>query len=99
MNEQTKGFSPDWLIPPGATIADLLQERGWKQTEFASRIDFSPKHVNLLIKGEVMINEEIALKLERVLGSTVGFWLTREARYREAFRSIPTAFQNSSRVL
>ena len=84
MDDKEKSFSPDWLIPPGTTIADLLKERGWKQTEFALRIGFTPKHVNLLIKGMVTINEEIALKLERVLGSTVGFWLTREARYREA---------------
>ncbi len=85
MADDLKHFSPDWLVPPpGATIADLLEERGWTQTEFALRTDFSPKHVNLLIKGKVAINEEIALKLERVLGGSVGFWLKREARYREA---------------
>lgn len=84
MDNGAKKFIPDWFIPPGATIADLLKERGWKQTEFALRIGFTPKHVNLLIKGKVAINEAIALKLERVLGGTVGFWLTREIRYREA---------------
>jgi addiction module HigA family antidote len=84
MNDEAKKFTPDWVIPPGATIADLLQERGWTQVEFASRIDYTPKHVNLLIKGKESINEETALRLERVLGSSVGFWLTLEARYREA---------------
>lgn len=84
MIDEMKGFIPDWLIPPpGTTIADLLEERGWTQKELASRLDCTPKHVNLLIKGNVSINEEMALKLERVLGSTVGFWLSREARYRE----------------
>ena len=82
--ELTRTFSPDWVIPPGATIADLLEERGWSQTEFASRIEYTKKHINLLIQGKVSLTEEAAIKLERVLGSTVYFWLNREALYREA---------------
>jgi addiction module HigA family antidote len=77
-------FSPDWVIPPGATIAELLEELGWSQTEFASRLGYTKKHVNLLIQGKVSLTEDAAIKLERVLGSTVSFWLNREALYREA---------------
>ena len=85
MFDERKGWVPDWLIPaPGLTIVDLLEERGWTQKELASRLSCTPKHVNLLIKGKAPINEEMALKLERVLGSTMGFWLSREARYRES---------------
>jgi len=85
MNDELTGFIGDWLIPPpGVTIADLLEERTWTQKELASRLDYTPKHVNLLIKGDAGINEETALKLERVLGGTAGFWLTREIKYREA---------------
>lgn len=82
--ELSRQFSPDWVIPPGATIADLLEERGWSQTEFASRIGYTKKHVNLLIQGKVSLTEDAAIKLERVLGSSVNFWLNREALYREA---------------
>jgi len=81
--EHSRQFNPDWVIPPGATIADLLEERGWSQTEFASRIGYTKKHVNLLIQGKVSLTEDAAIKLERVLGSTVNFWLSREALYRE----------------
>lgn len=84
MNDQMKAFVPDWMIsPPGATIKDLLEECGWTQKEFASRLDYTPKHVNLLIQGKAVINEETALKLERVLGGSLAFWLSREAQYRE----------------
>src|ERR1700729_2073706 len=82
--ELIRQFSPDWVIPPGSTIADLLEERGWSQTEFASRIGYTKKHVNLLIQGKASLTEDAAIKLERVLGSTVNFWLNREALYREA---------------
>jgi len=36
-----------------------------------------------LIKGTASLTEETALNLEQVLGSTAGFWLSREAQYRE----------------
>lgn len=76
-------FSPDWVSPPGDTILDIIEERGWAQTELAKRLGYSPKHTNQLIKGKVPLTEEAAVRLERVLGSSVGFWLAREAKYRE----------------
>jgi len=79
----TATFTPDWVSPPGETIADLLEERGWTQVEFAERTGFTTKHISLLINGKASITEETALKLERVLGSNARFWLTREAQYRE----------------
>lgn len=74
---------PDWISPPGETILDILEERGWSQSELAERTGYTRKHINQLIKGNASITEETALKLERVLGSTAGFWLSREAQYRE----------------
>ncbi|MEI6387874.1 MAG: helix-turn-helix domain-containing protein [Spirochaetota bacterium] len=75
---------PDWISPPGATILDVLEERGWTQADLAERMGYTRKHINLLVKGAAGITEEASLKLERVLGSTAGFWLNREAQYREA---------------
>lgn len=83
MTEQIT-FQPDWLSPPGDTIADLIEEQSWAQAEFAQRTGYTTKHVSLLINGKAPITEETAIKLERVLGSTARFWLTREAQYREA---------------
>ncbi|MCM0080577.1 helix-turn-helix domain-containing protein [Geomonas sp. Red32] len=76
-------FNPDWVSPPGDTILDLLEEHGWKQTELAKRTGYSTKHINLIINGKAPITDDTALKLERVIGSTAHFWLTREAQYRE----------------
>jgi len=84
MIEQTTTISPDWVSAPGDTILDLLEERGWKQTEFAERIGFTPKHVNQLINGKSAITEDAAIGLERVLGSSACFWMNRESQYREA---------------
>ncbi len=76
--------TPDWVSPPGDTIQDIIEEKGWTQASLAERLGYSEKHVNQLIKGKVPLTEDAAIRLERVLGSTVRFWLAREAEYRES---------------
>jgi HTH-type transcriptional regulator / antitoxin HigA len=84
MIKMAEKFSPDWISHPGETIADILEEREWTQTDFAERMGQSPKHISLLLNGKAAITEETALKLESVLGSTASFWLNRESQYRES---------------
>jgi HTH-type transcriptional regulator/antitoxin HigA len=31
MIEANRPFTPDWVSPPGDTIADFLEERNWTQ--------------------------------------------------------------------
>lgn len=77
-------WAPDWISPPGETIEDLLEELGWKKSELAERTGFTAKHVNELVKGRAGISADTAERLARVLGSSPGFWLGREAQYRAA---------------
>ena len=74
---------PDWISLPGETILDILEERGWSQSELAERIGYTRKHIDQLIQGNASLTEETALNLERVLESTAGFWLNREVQYRD----------------
>lgn len=83
MTESATRFEPDWVSPPGATIADLLEERGWSQQEAAQRLGYSEKHLSQLINGKVPLTEDAAMRLSSVLGAPVGFWLKREAQHRE----------------
>ncbi len=82
MTEVLQPFRPDWISPPGETIADLIEEREWTQADLAKRLGYTTKHISLLINGKAPITEETALKLENVLGSSASFWLSREAQYR-----------------
>ncbi|MDJ0616086.1 MAG: HigA family addiction module antitoxin [Calothrix sp. MO_192.B10] len=84
MTKTTRPFTPDWVSSPGDAIADFLEERDWTQAQLAERLGYTTKHISLLINGKAPINEETALKLERVLGSTAAFWLRYEAQYRAA---------------
>lgn len=82
MTDTNAPFAPDWVSPPGDTILDLIEERGWTQAELADRLGYSRKHVNQLVKGTASLTEDAAVRLDRVLGGSVSFWLTREAQYR-----------------
>lgn len=83
MGSNASRFLPDWVSPPGDSILDLMEEKDWTQAELSQRLGMSAKHLNQLVKGKVSLTFETAQKLERVLGSTVNFWMNRESRYRE----------------
>lgn len=84
MTENLDQFHPKWpLPPPGDTILDILEERGWTQSEFADRTGYTTKYVNQLIRGKVAITEDVAFRLKQVFGGSVEFWLSREAKYCE----------------
>lgn len=74
-------FKPDWISPPGDTIADILESQGCSIVDFARRMDCSLKYANDLLMGRVTISPETAHKLELVLGGTADFWALREAQY------------------
>lgn len=82
MTNTTHPFTPDWVLPPGETIADLLEERDWTQTQLAERLGYTEAQVRQLIDGEIAISAETARKLVEIFGSTADFWLKLEAIYR-----------------
>jgi HTH-type transcriptional regulator/antitoxin HigA len=75
-------FAPDYAVPPGDTIADLLDQHDMSQTELARRLGASLKHINQIVKGSASVSPDVALGLEKVLGPSANVWLTREAHYQ-----------------
>lgn len=76
-------YQPATVTPPGATLADLLEEKDLTQAELAVRMDVTPKFVNEIVSGKAPISPRTALLLERALDVPADFWLSREAHYRE----------------
>lgn len=83
MTELSAPFAPDWVSSPGESILDVAEERGWTQAELAQRLGYSEKHISQLINGKVPVTVDAAQRLERVLGGSMDFWLTREANYQK----------------
>lgn len=77
-----RAYEPDYVSPPGETLADLLEETGMTQTELAQRLGVSLKHINQVVKGAASISADLSLGLEKVLGVSADFWLNRESLYR-----------------
>lgn len=96
MTELSATFAPDWVSPPGESILDMVEERGWTQAELAQRLGFTTKHVSQLINGKVPLSLDAAQRLERVIGGTVEFWLAREANYQHHKARIEAAEKHAS---
>ena len=76
-------FCPDWTSPPGETISDVLRERGISIDDFAQKMQKSRQEILELLQGHSPITLGIARQLEKTLGASVEFWMSREFRYRE----------------
>jgi plasmid maintenance system antidote protein VapI len=74
---------PDWASPPGATISDILEDRGYTVTEFARNIGDSVDNAEKLLTGAIRINGKLAEGLEKALGISATFWLSREMQFRK----------------
>ena len=82
-NDIKNEYQPSTISKPGLTILDLLEEKGWTQTNLASRMGRPINKINEIIKGKISITPETAIQLERVLGVPSSFWNNRQKRYDE----------------
>ena len=84
MTENLDRFEPKWPHPPpGDTILDILEGKNLTLKKFTRCTGYTIKHVNRVIRGESAITGNTALLLDKVLGGSAEFWLSREADYRK----------------
>ena len=69
-------------IPPGESLVEEIECIGMTRQELAERLDMSVQEIKELIRGERVVTEDIAQKLEEVLGSPASLWLGLERRYQ-----------------
>ena len=68
---------------PGYYLKEIVDESGLTQEDFARRLGTTPKNLSILIRGEQSLSIEMASKLSRMLGTTIGFWLGLQQAYDE----------------
>ena len=71
----------EWLIHPGETISDILEERNLTQKELAQRAGVSEIFLSEVIHGKKNISKELAMGLECALEVPSSFWLNLQANY------------------
>ncbi|MEC2077982.1 HigA family addiction module antitoxin [Metabacillus fastidiosus] len=81
--ENNEKFYTSFIIPPGETLQEVLDDRNMSQKELALRTKLTPKHINNIIKGHAPISPDTAIKLENVLEIPASFWINLESDYQE----------------
>ncbi len=89
-------FEPKWATPPGATVLDLLRERGLAVGHLALETHRDAQEVSRFLHGLVALTEDWAEQLARILGSTPAFWLRREQLYRSDLERLSAADEPTS---
>jgi HTH-type transcriptional regulator/antitoxin HigA len=78
----SEAFEPDWAVPPGATIAAILSARSLSRESFAEALGESVEMVQRLLLGLEVVNNDLAGRLCKCLGSSKAFWVARETQYQ-----------------
>lgn len=79
--EKKIGLSRDFIIHPGETLMEFLEDRKMSQKELAIRCGVSEKHISTVPNGKKDISANFAKKLEYALGIDAIFWMNLQANY------------------
>lgn len=79
-------FDPDWRVPPGDLIAELLQELKLSVEDASGVVGFDLHP--LLTARPVALTEAMAEGLAKLRG-TKEYWLRLEENYRRPQKSVP----------
>ena len=68
-------------LHPGEFLEEEIDFIGMTQSELADRMGVSVRVVSEVIQGKRDITNEVAVKLEEILGSPAHMWINSQARY------------------
>lgn len=69
---------------PGYYIKEVIDDMGITQEDFAKRLGTTPKNLSLIIRGEQRLTPEIAMKLSKLLNSSIAYWQNLQSAYDAA---------------
>ena len=73
---------------PGYYVAEIVEDMGISQAEFATRLGTTPKNLSTLINGQISLSNDIAKKLASMLGTGVDVWLNLQKSFDEKLLEI-----------
>ncbi|MBM4272473.1 MAG: helix-turn-helix domain-containing protein [Deltaproteobacteria bacterium] len=76
-------FIPDYAVPPGKTLQEVMTSLGMSQKEMALRTGLTVQTINRILKGDQPITYETANRLELVTGVPARYWNNLELQYQE----------------
>ncbi len=91
MAQKSMSLSREFIIHPGETLAELLEDRNMNQKDVAMRTGFSEKHISKVINGMAPITANFAKKLQVVFGVEALFWMNLQSNYDLELQEIEEA--------
>ncbi|MDO9229710.1 MAG: helix-turn-helix domain-containing protein [Syntrophales bacterium] len=82
-HEKKYGFAPDYAVPPGKTLKEIMVSLGMSQREMAMRTGLTVQTLIRIFKGDQPISYETANRLELVTGVPARYWNNLELQYQE----------------
>jgi HTH-type transcriptional regulator / antitoxin HigA len=76
-------YDPDYAVPPGRTLSEVIADQNISQKELATRTGLTEQTIIRILKGEQPITFQTANKLELVTGVPARMWNNLEMQYRE----------------
>lgn len=76
---------------PGYYVADIKDDMGISQAEFATRMGTTPKTLSQLVNGQINISNDLAKKLSNMMGTSVEVWLNLQSAYDQKVIEIERA--------
>ena len=80
--KQRNAYCPDYVVPPGQILEEHLEARGIKKTTLAALCGLTGKTISQIISGKAPVTADLALQLQRILGTSAELWCNLEANYR-----------------
>ena len=81
METKMNGLSLEFIIHPGETLKEMLENNNMLQEELAERTGFSPKHISEVVNRKKGISPKLAKSLEYVFGIPASFWINLQGIY------------------
>ncbi|MBO4987713.1 MAG: HigA family addiction module antidote protein [Lachnospiraceae bacterium] len=66
---------------PGYYIADIIEDMGISQSEFAARVGVSEEMLDNIVNGRIGISSDIARKFSVMLGTSAEVWFDLQRDY------------------
>lgn len=76
---------------PGYYIADVIEDMGVSQAEFATRLGTNTKTLSYLLNGQANITNDLAKKLSVMMGTSPDVWLNLQNTYDQKLIEIQQA--------
>ncbi len=93
------GLSVEFIIHPGETLKEILEDREMSQKELAIRTDVTQAHVSKVINGQKGISVQYAKKLEYALAIDSSFWINLQSNYERELEDFKELNNVSKREL